>query len=140
MKTRYHSRSLFHVQRLFGMQEGGFTMLELVMVVVVLGILIAVVLPRFTNLSSDARSATVWGIAGHISSANVSNVAACGAGYANCVTINDCAGGDALLQTGLPTGYTISPSSVGRGVVNAGCIISDNTTGASATFTITGAP
>jgi len=50
-------------------QQSGFTMIELIMVIVILGILAAVALPRFADFSGDAKKATVNGIAGGIRSA-----------------------------------------------------------------------
>jgi MSHA pilin protein MshA len=49
--------------------QGGFTLIELVMVIVILGILSAFALPRFADVSTDARKATVNALAGSIKSA-----------------------------------------------------------------------
>lgn len=49
--------------------NAGFTLIELVIVIVILGILAAAALPRFSDLAGDARTATVNGIAGSLRSA-----------------------------------------------------------------------
>lgn len=50
-------------------QQKGFTLIELVIVIVILGILAAFAVPRFADTSTDARKSTVKGLEGSVRSA-----------------------------------------------------------------------
>ncbi|MEZ9183531.1 type II secretion system protein [Vibrio splendidus] len=51
-------------------RQGGFTLIELVVVIVILGILAVTAAPRFLNIQDDAKDATLQGLTGAIQGAS----------------------------------------------------------------------
>jgi MSHA pilin protein MshA len=112
--------------------QQGFTLIELVMVIVILGILSAVAVPKFVNLSDEANQAAVNGVAGSLSSASASNYAVRKATTSKGSAVADCTDVGNLLQTTL-SGYTITAAAVAADAV-ATCTV---TGGGSKTATFT---
>jgi MSHA pilin protein MshA len=70
-------------------RQNGFTLIELVVVITILGIMAAFAFPRFAALQTEARVATVDGLAGSIRSAVTLAYSLDRATGANLATIDD---------------------------------------------------
>ena len=88
--------------------QRGFTLIELVMVIVLVGILAAVAIPKFVDLKGDAALAASNGVAGALSSASAINYAANKANATANPLVSSCAGVTALLTNTPPINFTVS--------------------------------
>ncbi len=105
-------------------KQTGFTLIELVIVIVVLGILAVVAVPKYIDIVGDARSAATDGVAGNLASASAVNFAIRSGFATKGVSVGNCTDVGSALAGGTPSGYTITSTGV--------------TNGATATCTLTG--
>jgi MSHA pilin protein MshA len=119
-------------------RQTGFTLIELVMVIVLIGVLAAIAIPKFVDLSSDAKQAAVEGVGGALSSAAAINYAARKANATNGAAVDNCDDIGALLQGGLPASYRITSAAIVAEATKTDCVVNAPASAASATFAVTG--
>ena len=99
--------------KIFNKNQHGFTLVELVVVVAVVGVLAVVATPKIVGVASDAKSASLKAVAGALESASASNYAAYSTtGIANATSVLNCKTAGTLLSGGTAKlkadGYVIS--------------------------------
>jgi MSHA pilin protein MshA len=118
-------------------QQSGFTLIELITVIVILGALAVVALPRYIDLQDNAEQAAAEGVAGSLAAAGAVNFAAGLANDASALGVSDCASIPGLLQEGnVPANYSVNAAAIPAGGTTTCTLVNNNpATAVTATFT-----
>lgn len=121
-----------------GGKQSGFTLIELIVVIVILGILAAIALPKFVNLTTEAKASSVQAVAGSIRSAVLLIKAKhkAGGSVGTTTTTDDGATVTVANTTSIPTG---NAAGIGAAMDTLEGYTPDYTTATAVTFTPTGA-
>ncbi len=117
-------------------KQKGFTLIELVAVIVILGALAVVALPRFVNLQDEAQQAAAEGVAGALSAGFALNYADYLAEGDDFVQVNSDLTGDLSASPGSPWSDIMQDASVLEDYTVGSCDLSGSADGASVPCTL----
>lgn len=93
----------------------GFTLVEIIMVMILVGVLVVIALPKFIDMTSSSNQVEVDAIAEALTAVSAKNYSLSLSGSPDAFTVNNCTDVSQGLPPGhsMPGGFTVSSIAVG---------------------------
>ncbi len=124
--------------RLSRLIQAGFTLIELIIVIVIIGIMAAVAIPQYNDLTTEARQGVLKGVAGSIASAAATNYALRSGGLTGAGAITTCT--LAFGLSSVPAGVAMTAGALSATAGSTAPCTLTHTAGGSHTFDVISSP
>ena len=119
------------------LMHSGFTLIELIIVIVIVGIMAAIAIPKYNEMTNEAKTAALKGVGGARATAAATNYALKKAGLTGGIALGSCTAAKGLVS-GVPTEISITATALATDGTTTDCVLSHSGGGTPVTIQVLG--